>query len=670
MKRKKLIAALTAAVMAVAMLPSIAMAAPLEEGSSGYFGVGPYESTVQVLPHVSDANISKNVVVNTEKVGNATTAKFTTLNGKKLPYIEGCRLFTDYVENHNNYATDYPEDKDLDDLALANGNYVKCRIILGNEFVTEDTAGNDQFGSIESVNHPAQSRNTLTTEVRDYGSGEATEAEAEITDGGALDISTEDVCVLDLTLWVPASGSETFKITYPKGKGTSIRTETLKLDFSGIARETADESDVNVTLVEPTAVDATFPKLNTDGMGNFVNRNVVADYNLNAHLLTLTNNGEGYVPYKTGFRNFSKDNVAAQEGNYVAFTFTVGDAWVPDKNSQFVVEDWTNYPSKLVIEPNSYPTDFYEGGVSAAAGSQQVSVMKLVDAATLDQKVGKYEVINGYPEGSGMRESETILVDYSKLNLVNKKEAGDAAAAASLIESTIPSATNASKQAVETAKNAYDALTPGGKAQLQMMHTEAYDTLMAAEKALTDDTSSTTKPTNTSTTSTTSDVVKEGTTVKVKDATYKVTGSKTVTYKKAPKNKKNVKVPASVTIKGKSYKVTAIANNAFKGNKKVKTVTVGKNVKTIGSSAFQNCKALTKVTLPAKTTTIKKNAFANSKKLKTVVVKSKKMTKSTVKANAFKKTSKKATFNVPNNKVKAYTKLFRQKGLPKACKIK
>lgn len=156
----------------------------------------------------------------------------------------------------------------------------------------------------------------------------------------------------------------------------------------------------------------------------------------------------------------------------------------------------------------------------------------------------------------------------------------------------------------------------------------------------------------------------------VSGVTYKVAKNNTVTYQKPKKNAKKVTVPATVKINGKTYKVTAVANNAFKGNKKVKTVTVGKNVTTIGAGAFQNCKALTKVTLPAKAKTIGKNAFANSKKLKTIVIKSTKMTNKTIKNGAFKKVSKKVTVDVPNKKAKTYKKLFQKKGLPKACKVK
>jgi len=79
----------------------------------------------------------------------------------------------------------------------------------------------------------------------------------------------------------------------------------------------------------------------------------------------------------------------------------------------------------------------------------------------------------------------------------------------------------------------------------------------------------------------------------------------------------NVKIPSSVTLDGKEYPVTKIGKNAFAGNKNVKTVTLGKNVKTIGTGAFKGCSSLTSVKFPSKLTSIGKNSFYNCKKLKT-----------------------------------------------------
>ncbi|MDD6069205.1 MAG: leucine-rich repeat domain-containing protein [Clostridiales bacterium] len=182
------------------------------------------------------------------------------------------------------------------------------------------------------------------------------------------------------------------------------------------------------------------------------------------------------------------------------------------------------------------------------------------------------------------------------------------------------------------------------------------------------------------------------------NASYKVTGTDTknptVTFTGTKDTKaKTVTVPASVTVDGVTYKVTAVADNAFKGNKnvtkvtipknvttigknafsgcaKLKTVTVGSDVTTVGANAFKGCKELTKVTLPSKTTTIGANAFNGCKKLKTITIKSKKMTSKTIDKNAFKGVSAKTTIKVPKGKVKSYKTLFQKKGLSKKVIVK
>lgn len=57
----------------------------------------------------------------------------------------------------------------------------------------------------------------------------------------------------------------------------------------------------------------------------------------------------------------------------------------------------------------------------------------------------------------------------------------------------------------------------------------------------------------------------------------------------------SVNIPDTVKIQGVPFKVTAISPKAFRNCKKLKTVTIGKNVKEIGAQAFENCTSLTKV---------------------------------------------------------------------------
>ncbi|MBQ9983872.1 MAG: leucine-rich repeat protein [Lachnospiraceae bacterium] len=204
-------------------------------------------------------------------------------------------------------------------------------------------------------------------------------------------------------------------------------------------------------------------------------------------------------------------------------------------------------------------------------------------------------------------------------------------------------------------------------------------------------------------------------------ATYKVTkseeGKMEVTYV-APTNKsKTVSVPATVTLEdGTKAKVTAVAAKAFKGNTKVQTVTIGKNVKTIGKEAFSGCKnlkkvksatnvtsigknafancknlnsvamgskvtaigekafykctKLTKITIPKNVKSIGKSAFQDCKNLETIDIKTTKLTKKNVGKNAFKGIDSEATIDVPNSKVKAYKTILKAKGVGKKATIK
>lgn len=97
--------------------------------------------------------------------------------------------------------------------------------------------------------------------------------------------------------------------------------------------------------------------------------------------------------------------------------------------------------------------------------------------------------------------------------------------------------------------------------------------------------------------------ITKGYTATVSGAKYQVTSAskKTVTYVKAPKGKKTVKVPATVKLKdGKTYKVTKIAAKAFKSNKTITKVVVGKNVAKIAKSAFYKTPKLHTVQVASK----------------------------------------------------------------------
>lgn len=129
---------------------------------------------------------------------------------------------------------------------------------------------------------------------------------------------------------------------------------------------------------------------------------------------------------------------------------------------------------------------------------------------------------------------------------------------------------------------------------------------------------------------------------------YKVTKSSskngTVELTKSNKSKSSITVPNTITVDGIDYKVTSVSKNAFKDNKKLKKITIGKNVKTIGANAFYGCK-----------------------NLKTIVIQSTQL--KTIGKNTFKGIYSKAKIKVPKNRFKFYKKLFNKKGLKKTVKI-
>ena len=107
-------------------------------------------------------------------------------------------------------------------------------------------------------------------------------------------------------------------------------------------------------------------------------------------------------------------------------------------------------------------------------------------------------------------------------------------------------------------------------------------------------------------------------------AVYKVTGTgknKIVQYEgSTKKNAANVVIPASVKLKGETFKVVSVGNGVFKNNKKLKSVKIGKNIKTIGKEAFSGCKKLADVKMGKNITSIKANAFSKCKSLTVITI--------------------------------------------------
>ena len=133
--------------------------------------------------------------------------------------------------------------------------------------------------------------------------------------------------------------------------------------------------------------------------------------------------------------------------------------------------------------------------------------------------------------------------------------------------------------------------------------------------------------------------------------TYKIT--KIVNKKNAEvkitnldKKKTSITIPDYIMINGVKCKVTSIEKKALYKGKKLKKITIGKNVQIIADNAFNGCKNLKSITI--KSTILKK-----------------------VGKNAIKGIHKKATIKVPKKQYKQYKKLFSKKtGFKKSMKIK
>lgn len=168
--------------------------------------------------------------------------------------------------------------------------------------------------------------------------------------------------------------------------------------------------------------------------------------------------------------------------------------------------------------------------------------------------------------------------------------------------------------------------------------------------------------------------LKQGTDYTVSYKNNKNIGKATVTIKGKGKYEGSIKKTFQITVaKGKTYtagnfkyKMTNASTNG-KG-----TVTLAATKKSKSDSKFTSCKITDTVKIGGKTfkvTAIGDNAFKGYKKLKTITIESKNL--KSVGKDAVKNIHKKATIKVPKDKVKEYKKLFNKKtGFTSKMKIK
>lgn len=168
--------------------------------------------------------------------------------------------------------------------------------------------------------------------------------------------------------------------------------------------------------------------------------------------------------------------------------------------------------------------------------------------------------------------------------------------------------------------------------------------------------------------------LKQGSDYSVSYKNNKNIGKATVTIKGKGKYEGSIKKTFQITVaKGKTYtagnfkyKMTNASTNG-KG-----TVTLAATKKSKSDSKFTSCKITDTVKIGGKTfkvTAIGDNAFKGYKKLKTITIESKNI--KSVGKDAVKNIHKKATIKVPKDKVKTYKKLFDKKtGFTSKMKIK
>lgn len=149
-----------------------------------------------------------------------------------------------------------------------------------------------------------------------------------------------------------------------------------------------------------------------------------------------------------------------------------------------------------------------------------------------------------------------------------------------------------------------------------------------------------------------------------KKATYNI---KNIQYKFQNKNsvmvmgatKKNfvqLKIPNTVTIRNRLYKVTSIKKNAFKGQRKLKKVFIGNYVKVIEDQSFAGCKNLHSIQFGTNVVTLGKKVLYQDKKLKKIVFKGTKLKK--IGKQTFSGVPRKVDIRAVKSKVRYYAKLI------------
>ena len=144
----------------------------------------------------------------------------------------------------------------------------------------------------------------------------------------------------------------------------------------------------------------------------------------------------------------------------------------------------------------------------------------------------------------------------------------------------------------------------------------------------------------------------------IKNVRYKLQGKNSVMVMGCKKkNVKQVKIPNTVIINKRLYKVVSIKKRAFAGHKHLKKVIIGNYVKKIEDEAFANCGNLEKIEFGTNVVSIGKKVLYQDKKLKKITFHGTKLKK--IGKNTFFGVPGKVDIRAVKSKAKYYTKLIR-----------
>ena len=308
----------------------------------------------------------------------------------------------------------------------------------------------------------------------------------------------------------------------------------------------------------------------------------------------------------------------------------------------------------IVISYEEEPDEAVEAVIEKI---QAIGTVTLESKAAIDEARNAYDALTDAQKElvTNLNVLERAEEEYGNLKKAEEEQQADEKAAAAVIEKiqAIGTVTPESKDIIDEARNAYEALTDTQKKlvtnlalletaeaayeKLETPDTETPDTETPGTETPGTEEPGTEKPDNPAQPK---KELKKGGVYKAGKLYYKVLSTakrEVAVLKPVKKTEKSITIPGNVKLEGISCTVTQIAKNAFWKNKKLTKVTIGKNVQVIG-----------------------KNAFNGAKKLKKIIIKSKKLKKAY--ASSIRGISKKAVIQAPKAKKKAYTKLFQIKG--------